>query len=114
MALGTLVTTPTSVNNLSTQSSRSHPGASVHFGINLFIEEVLPEDVKLSVLFSDSVAAHKLKLFLGKLVKLVFHFPDVGLLQLGCCVFGGGLFFSGLSQVRLFPLRKRKTVDTQR
>lgn len=98
----------------SRQSLRSRPGASVNFGINLFIEEVLPEDVKLSILFSEGVGAHKLKLFLGKLIKLVFHFPDVGLLQLGRRLFGGGLFFSGLSQVRPLPLSKIKTVDTQR
>lgn len=92
----------------------SCPGASVTFGINLFVEEVLPEHVKLSVLFSDGVGAHELKLFLGKLVELVLHFPDVGLLQLGCGLFGGGLFFSGLSQVRLLPLsktKKKKTAD---
>lgn len=83
-------------------------GASVNFGINLFVEEVLPEDVQLPILFSDGVGAHKLKLFLGKLVKLVLHFPDVGLLQLGRRLFGGGLFFGGLSQVRPLPLSKRQ------
>lgn len=102
---------------ISPESPRSRPGASVHFGVNLFIEEVLPEDVKLPVLFSDGVGTHKLKLLLSKLVKVVLHFPDVGLLQLGCGLFGGGLFFSGLPQVRLFPLSEKtkpKLVDRQR
>lgn len=69
--------------------------------------------MKLSILFPDGVGAHKLKLFQGKFIKLVLHFPDVGLLQLCCCLFGGGLFLSGLSQVRLFTSSKIKTVDVQ-
>lgn len=83
-----------------------HREASIAFGINLFIEEVLPKDATLSVLFSDGVGAHKLKLLLGKLVKLVLHFPDDGLLQLGRRLLGGGLFFAGLSQVRPFPFNQ--------
>lgn len=79
---------------------------SVHFGINLFIEEALSQDIKFSILFPDSVGTHKLKLFECKLIKLILDFPDVGLLQLGYCLSGGGLLFSGLSQMGLLSWRK--------
>ena len=72
----------------------------VHFGVDLLIEEALGQDKKFSILFPDSVGTHKLKLFKGKLVKLVFDFPDVGQLQFGYCLFGGGLLLGGLSQMR--------------
>lgn len=51
------------------------------------------------------MGTHKLKLFQRKLVKLVFNFPDAGLLQLGYCLFGGGLLFGGLSQMGLLSWR---------
>lgn len=60
----------------------------VHFGVDLFIEEALGQYIKFSVLFPDSVGTYKLKLFKRKLIKLIFDFPDVGLLQFGDCLFG--------------------------
>lgn len=80
--------------------------ASVDFRINLLIEEALSQDIKFSVLFSDSVGTHKLKLFECKLIKLILDFPDVGLLQLGYCLSGRGLLFSGLPQMGLLSWRK--------
>lgn len=74
---------------------------SVHFGVNLLIEEALSQDVKLSVLLPDGVRSHKLELLQGKLVKLVLDFPDVGLLQFGYRLPGGGLLLRGLPQVGL-------------
>lgn len=80
-------------------------GLLVHFGVNLFIEEALSQHVKFSILLPDCVSTHKLKLFECELVKLIFNFPDVGLLQLGYCLFGGGLLFGGLAQVGLLSWR---------
>lgn len=78
---------------------------SVHFGVDLFIEEALGKDIKFSIFLPDSVGTHKLKLFECKLIKLVFDFPDVGLLQLGYCLFVGGLLFGGLPQMGLLSWR---------
>ncbi len=72
---------------------------SVHFGVDLFVEEALSQDVQFAILFSDCVGTHKLKLFECKLIKLIFNFPDVGLLQLGYCLLGEGLLFGGLSEM---------------
>lgn len=70
---------------------------SVHFGVDLFVEEALCQHIKFSVLLPDGMGAHKLELFERKLIKLVLHLPDVGLLQFGNGLFGGGLLLSGLS-----------------
>lgn len=69
--------------------------------VDLFIEEALGQDIKFPILLSDSMGTHKLKLFECKLVKLIFDFPDVRLLQLGYCLFGERLLLSGLSQMGL-------------
>lgn len=66
---------------------------SAHFGVDLFIEEALRQDVKLAALLPE--------LFKCKLVKVILHSPDVGLLQLGDRLFGGGFLLGGLSQVGL-------------
>lgn len=86
-------------------SAESLCSRSVHFGVNLFIEEALSQDVKFPILFPDGVGTDKLKLFKCKLIKLVFDFPDVGLLQLGYCLFGWGFLFCGLSQMGLLSWR---------
>lgn len=86
-------------------SAESLCSLSVHFGVDLFIEEALSQDVKFPILFPDGVGTDKLKLFECKLVKLVFDFPDVGLLQLGYCLFGQRLLFCGLPQMGLLSWR---------
>lgn len=59
--------------------------------------------MEFAVLLPDRVCSHKLELLQGKLIKLVLHLPDVGLLQLGRGLLGGGLFLRGLSKVGLLP-----------
>lgn len=74
-----------------------YPAGSVHFRVNLLIEEVLAKDLKFSLLFPHSVGPHKPELLERELIKLVFNFPDVGLLQLGYRFLSGRLFLGGLS-----------------
>lgn len=56
------------------------------------------------------MGTHKLKLFERKLIKLVLHFPDVGLLQLGYRLFGGGLLLGCLPQMGLLSWKNGKEV----
>lgn len=81
---------------------------SVDLGVNLLVEVALGQDVELAILLPDGVRSHKLELLQGKLIKLVLHLPDVGLLQLGRGLLGGGLFLRRLPQVGLLPCRAEK------
>lgn len=87
---------------------------SVDLGVNLLVEEALGQDVELAVLLPDGVCSHKLELLQGKLIKLVLHLPDVGLLQLGRGLLGGGLLLRGLPQVGLLPYSAERVSKVDR
>lgn len=89
------------------ESNRLHQGlpepawlCSV-FGVDLLVEEVLGQQVQLPVLLSDSVGSDELELLQSKLIEVVLHLPDAGLLQLGDGLLGGRLLLAGLPQVGL-------------
>lgn len=74
---------------------------SVHFWVDLFIEEVLCQHKELSVLLSDTMSADELELLKCKLVELILHLPHVRLLQLGDGLFSRRLLLACLPQVGL-------------
>lgn len=77
--------------------------ALVCFGVDLLIEEVLSQQVEFPVLLPDGVSPDKLELLQGKLVELVLHLPDGGLLQLGAGFLGGRLLLTCLPKVGFLP-----------
>lgn len=78
---------------------------SVDLGVNLLIKKALGQNVEFAVFLPHGVCSHKLELLQGKLVKLALHLPDVGLLQLGGGLLGGGFLLCGLPQVGLLSYR---------
>lgn len=72
---------------------------SVRLRVNLFIEKVLGQDVEVSVLLPDGVGSDELELLQRKLIELVLHLPDVGLLQLRDGLLGGQFLLCGFPQV---------------
>lgn len=72
---------------------------SVRLRVNLFIEKVLCQDVEVPIFLTDSVGSDELELLQGKLIELVFHFPDVRLLQLCDGLLGGQFLLCGFPQV---------------
>lgn len=76
---------------------------SLVFGVDFLIEEVLSQQVEFSILFSDSMCPDKLELLQCKLIELVLHLPNGGLLQLGDRLLRGWLLLAGLSQVGFLP-----------
>lgn len=72
---------------------------SVRLRVNLFIEKVLCQNVEVPVFLTDSVGSDELELLQGKLIELVFHFPDVRLLQLCDGLLGGQFLLCGFPQV---------------
>lgn len=59
----------------------------------------MSQQIELPVLFSDGVRPDELELLQRKLVELVLHLPDGGLLQLGDGLLCGRLFLTGLPEV---------------
>lgn len=81
--------------------------ASLVFGVDFLVEEVLCQQVELAVLFSDSMRPDKLELLQCKLVEFVLHLPDGRLLQPGDRLLRGRLLLAGLSQVGFLPCDER-------
>lgn len=81
---------------------------SLVFGVDFLVEEVLCQQVKLPVLFSDSMCPDKLELLQCKLIELVLHLPDGRLLQFGDRLFCGRLFLTCLPQVGFLPCDERR------
>ena len=81
---------------------------SLVFGVDFLVEEVLCQQVKLPILFSDSMCPDKLELLQCKLIELVLHLPDGRLLQFGDRLFCGRLFLTGLPQVGFLPCDERR------
>ncbi len=82
--------------------------ASLVFGVDFLIEEVLCQQVQFPVLFSDSVCPDKLELLQRKLIELVLHLPDGRLLQLGDRLLCGRLLLAGLPQVGFLPCDEKR------
>lgn len=82
--------------------------ASLVFGVDFLIEEVLRQQVELPILFSNSMCPDELELLQCKLIELVLHLPDGRLLQLGDRLLCGRLFLAGLSQMGFLPCDERK------
>lgn len=72
---------------------------SVRLRVNLFIEKVLCQDIEVSIFLTDRVGSDELELLQGKLIELVFHFPDVRLLQLCDGLLGGQFLLCGFPKV---------------
>lgn len=70
--------------------------------------------MEFAVLLPDGVCSHELELLQGKLIKLVLHLPDVGLLQFGGGLLGGGFLLRGLPQVGFLSYRVEKVERVSR
>lgn len=84
------------------------------FGVDLLVEEALRQHEELAVLLSDGVRPHKLELLQRKLVELVLHLPDFGLLEFTDGLPGGELLLGGLAQVRLLAWEDNRALTTSR
>lgn len=80
---------------------------SVHFRVDLLIEEVLRQHKQLPVLFSDTMSANELELLERKLIELILHLPHFRLLQLGNGLFSRRLLLACFPQVGLLTCKTK-------